>query len=83
MPLLKKQIAGFKPGGAGPGRGPRLEFRTGRDAKQIAALQALPRGFLEKSALENRVRQLQIAAVEFRAGPGAQPGGKMRRASGH
>ena len=62
--LLKKQIAGFKPAAPDPAEAARLNSELAAMRKQIAALQAASAvGFLEKSALENRVRQLQIAAV--------------------
>jgi Flp pilus assembly protein TadD len=62
--LLKKQIADFKPAAPDPAEAARLNSELAGLRKQIAALQAAAAvGFLEKSALENRVRQLQIAAV--------------------
>ncbi|MGO9585272.1 MAG: tetratricopeptide repeat protein [Limisphaerales bacterium] len=62
--LLKKQIADFKPAAPDPAEAARLNSELAGLRKQIAALQsAAAVGFLEKSALENRVRQLQIAAV--------------------
>jgi Tfp pilus assembly protein PilF len=62
--LLKKQIADFKPAAPDPAEAARLNSELAALRKQIAALQAAAAvGFLEKSALENRVRQLQIAAV--------------------
>ena len=62
--LLKKQIADFKPAAPDPVEAARLNSELNGMRKQIAALQAASAvGFLEKSALENRVRQLQIAAV--------------------
>jgi len=62
--LLKKQIADFKPAAPDPAEAARLNSELAAMRKQIAALQAAAAvGFLEKSALENRVRQLQIAAV--------------------
>ncbi|MGD0208442.1 MAG: tetratricopeptide repeat protein [Verrucomicrobiota bacterium] len=62
--LLKKQIADFKPAAPDPAEAARLNSELTGMRKQIAALQAASAvSFLEKSALENRVRQLQIAAV--------------------
>ena len=62
--LLKKQIADFKPAAPDPAEAARLNSELTGMRKQIAALQSASAvGFLEKSALENRVRQLQIAAV--------------------
>jgi tetratricopeptide (TPR) repeat protein len=62
--LLKKQIADFKPAAPDPAEAARLNSELAAMRKQITALQAASAvGFLEKSALENRVRQLQIAAV--------------------
>ena len=62
--LLKKQIADFKPAAPDPAEAARLNAELAGLRKQIAALQSASAvGFLEKSALENRVRQLQIAAV--------------------
>ena len=62
--VLKKQIASFKPAAPEPAEAARLNSELDGMRKQIAALQsAAAVGFLEKSALENRVRQLQIAAV--------------------
>ena len=62
--LLKKQIADFKPAAPDAAEAARLNSELTALRKQIAALQsAAAVGFLEKSALENRVRQLQIAAV--------------------
>ena len=62
--LLKKQIADFKPAAPDPAEAARLNSELTAMRKQIAALQSASAvSFLEKSALENRVRQLQIAAV--------------------
>jgi Tfp pilus assembly protein PilF len=62
--LLKKQIANFKPSAPDPEQAARLNAELTEMRKQIAVLQAAAAaGSLEKSALENRVRQLQIAAV--------------------
>ena len=62
--VLKKQIANFKPAAPDPAEAARLNSELTGMQKQIAALQsAAAVSFLEKSALENRVRQLQIAAV--------------------
>jgi Flp pilus assembly protein TadD len=62
--MLKKQIANFKPAATDPAEAARLNSELDGMRKQIAALQsAATVSFLEKSALENRVRQLQIAAV--------------------
>jgi Flp pilus assembly protein TadD len=62
--LLKKQLAGLKPAAPNPAEAARLKAELDAARKRIAALQAAAEvGFLEKAALENRVRQLQIAAV--------------------
>ena len=62
--LLKKQIADLKPAAPDAAEAARLNSELDAARKQIAALQSAAEvGFLEKSALENRVRQLQIAAV--------------------
>ena len=62
--LLKKQIADFKAAAPDPAEAARLNSELTGMRKQIAALQSASAvSFLEKSALENRVRQLQIAAV--------------------
>jgi len=62
--LLKKQIADFKPAAPDPAEAARLNSELTGMRKQIAALQSASAvSFLEKSALENRVRQLQIVAV--------------------
>jgi tetratricopeptide (TPR) repeat protein len=62
--VLKKQIANFKPAAPDPAEAARLNSELTGMQKQIAALQsAAAVSFLEKSALENRVRQLQITAV--------------------
>ena len=62
--LLKKQLAGLKPAAPNPAEAARLKAELDAARKRIAALQAAAEvGFLEKSALENRVRQLQITAV--------------------
>jgi Flp pilus assembly protein TadD len=68
--VLKKQIAELKSGSAETAR-QNAELAEAR--KQIAALQSASTvAFLEKSALENRVRQLQVAAVNTApvSGPG-------------
>ena len=62
--VLKKQIANFKPAAPDPAEAARLNSELTGMQKQIAALQSASAvSFLEKSALENRVRQLQITAV--------------------
>jgi Flp pilus assembly protein TadD len=62
--VLKKQIADFKPAAPNPAEAARLNSELTGMRKQIAVLQSASAvSFLEKSALENRVRQLQIAAV--------------------
>ena len=62
--VLKKQIANFKPAAPDPAEAARLNSELTGMRKQIVALQSASAvSFLEKSALENRVRQLQIAAV--------------------
>jgi tetratricopeptide (TPR) repeat protein len=70
--VLKKQIAHFNPAAPDPAEAARLNSELTGLRKQIAALQsAAAVGFLEKSALENRVRQLQIAAVNSAPVPAA------------
>jgi tetratricopeptide (TPR) repeat protein len=72
--LLKKQIADFKPAAPDPAEAARLNSELNGMRKQIAALQAASAvGFLEKSALENRVRQLQITAVNSAPVPAPNP----------
>jgi Flp pilus assembly protein TadD len=62
--LLKKQLADLKPAAPDPAEAARLNSELAGMRKQIAALQsAAEAGFLERAALENRVKQLQIAAV--------------------
>lgn len=62
--VLKKQIANFKPAAPDPAEAARLNSELTGLRKQIAALQSASAvSFLEKSALENRLRQLQITAV--------------------
>jgi Flp pilus assembly protein TadD len=62
--VLKKQLADLKSAAPNPAEAARLNAELAGARKQIAALQASAEvGFLEKAALENRVRQLQIAAV--------------------
>ena len=62
--LLKKQLADLKPAATNLAEAARLNAELDGARKQIAALQSAAEvGFLEKAALENRVRQLQIAAV--------------------
>ena len=62
--LLKKQLADLKPAAPDAAEAARLNAELAGARKQIAALQSAAEvGFLEKAALENRVKQLQIAAV--------------------
>jgi len=62
--LLKKQLADLKPAALDAAETARLNDELAGARKQIAALQSAAEvGFLEKAALENRVKQLQIAAV--------------------
>ena len=62
--LLKKHHGDLKPAAPDAAEAARLNAELAGARKQIAALQsAADVGFLEKTALENRVRQLQIAAV--------------------
>jgi Tfp pilus assembly protein PilF len=57
--VLKKQLAELK-----PAESVRLNDELDKARKQITVLESAAEvGFLEKAALENRVRQLQIAAV--------------------
>jgi Flp pilus assembly protein TadD len=61
--LLKKQLADLKPA-PDAAEAARLDAELAGARKQIAALQSAAEvGFLEKAALENRVKQLQIMAV--------------------
>jgi tetratricopeptide (TPR) repeat protein len=72
--LLKKQIADFKPAAPDAAEAARLNSELAGLRKQIAVLQSASAvGFLEKSALENRVRQLQIAAVNSAPVPAPNP----------
>jgi tetratricopeptide (TPR) repeat protein len=62
--LLKKQLAGLKSAAPNAAEAARLNAELAEARKRIAALQSAAEvGFLEKAALENRVKQLQIAAV--------------------
>jgi Flp pilus assembly protein TadD len=62
--LLKKQLADLKPAAPNSAEAARLNSELNEARKRIAVLQsAAELGFLEKAALENRVKQLQIAAV--------------------
>ena len=62
--LLKKQLADLKLAAPDAAETARLNAELAGARKQIAALQSAAEvGFLEKAALENRVKQLQIAAV--------------------
>ena len=62
--LLKKQLADLKPTTPNAAETARLNAELAGARKQIATLQSAAEvGFLEKAALENRVKQLQIAAV--------------------
>ena len=61
--LLKKQLADLKPA-PDAAEAARLNAELAGARKQIAALQSAAEvGFLERAALENRVKQLQIMAV--------------------
>ena len=74
--LLKKQLADLKPAATNSAETARLNADLAGARKQIAALQAAAEaGFLEKAALENRVKQLQIAAVN--SAPVAPPPGNQ------
>jgi len=71
--LLKKQLAGLKAESPANAEAARQSTELAEARKQIAALEsAASVSFLEKSALENRVRQLQVAAVNTApvSGPG-------------
>ncbi len=69
--VLKKQIAEFKAGSPAAAENTRQSAELAEARKQIVALQsASVVSFLEKSALENRVHQLQIAAVSSAPVPG-------------
>ena len=62
--VLKKQMVALKAAVPNSAETARLNSELAEAQKQVAALQASAEvGFLEKAALENRVRQLQIAAV--------------------
>jgi tetratricopeptide (TPR) repeat protein len=62
--LLKKQVADLKSASPAAAETARLNAELAEARKRILALQSAAEvGFLEKSALENRVKQLQIAAV--------------------
>jgi len=62
--VLKKQIADLKLAAPAATATNRLNPELDEARKQIAALQSASQvAFLEKSALENRVRQLQVGAV--------------------
>jgi Flp pilus assembly protein TadD len=68
--LLKKQLAGLKPAALKPAEAARLNSELDTARKRIAALQSAAEvGFLEQAALENRVRQLQIATVNSTPAP--------------
>ncbi len=78
--LLKKQIADFKPAAPDPAEAARLNSELTGMRKQIAILQsAAAVSSLEKSALENRVRQLQIAAVNAAPVPAPNQAENERR----
>ncbi len=69
--VLKKQIAELKAGSPAAAEDTRQSAELAEARKQIAALQSASAvSFLEKSALENRVHQLQIAAVSSAPVPG-------------
>ena len=73
--LLKKQLASLKQAAPNAAEAARLNSELDGARKQIAALQSAAEvGFLEKAALENRVRQLQISAVN--SAPVAPPPGQ-------
>ncbi|MGB7746643.1 MAG: tetratricopeptide repeat protein [Verrucomicrobiia bacterium] len=70
--LLKKQLADLKPAATNLAEAAQLNAELDGARKQIAVLQSAAEvGFLERAALENRVRQLQIAAVN--SAPAAPP----------
>ena len=72
---LKKQIANLKPAAPNAAEAARLNSELDAARKRVAALQSAAEvGFLEKAALENRVRQLQISAVN--SAPVAPPPGQ-------
>jgi len=71
--VLKKQLVALNFASPGSAEAARLNTELAEAQKQVASLQAAAAvGFLEKAALENRVRQLQIAAVN--SAPLAAPG---------
>jgi tetratricopeptide (TPR) repeat protein len=73
--LLKKQLADLKPAATNLAEAAQLNAELAGARKQIAVLQSAAEvGFLERTALENRVRQLQIAAVT--SAPVAPPPGQ-------
>ena len=68
--LLNKQLADLKPAAPDAAKAARLNSELDAARKRIAALQSAAEvGFLEKAALENRLRQLQIAAVNSTPAP--------------
>jgi Flp pilus assembly protein TadD len=71
--LLKKQLADLKPA-PDAAEAARLNAELAGARKQLAALQSAAEvGFLERAALENRVKQLQVMAVNTAPLPSAPP----------
>jgi tetratricopeptide (TPR) repeat protein len=64
--VLKKQVADLQAAAPASAEAQRLNSELDETRKQITILQsAAQAGFLEKAALENQVRQLQITAVKL------------------
>jgi tetratricopeptide (TPR) repeat protein len=81
--VLKRQIADLKAGSPVPAEAARLNPELDGARKQIAALQSASAVFfLEKSALENRVHQLQIVAVNSAPVPAPGPAENEARIRG-
>jgi tetratricopeptide (TPR) repeat protein len=78
--VLKKQIADLQAGSPALAESTRLNSELEAARKQVAALQSASQvAFLEKSALENRVHQLQIAAVNSTPVPVSGPADSEER----
>jgi len=72
--VLKKQIVDLKTASPTSAEAVRLNSELAGMRSQIAALQSAAQvASLEKSALENRVRQLQVAAVNSAPAPAPSP----------
>ena len=76
--VFRKQVADLQAAAPASAEAGRLHSELEETRKQITVLQSAAQvGFLEKAALENRVRQLQIAAVNTAPAPG-QPDSEER-----